>query len=70
MKTMTLSIQGMSCDHCVRAVEGALGSLPGVKVREVRVGEAVVEFDSSEVQPQDLVDAVEDQGYQAQVNAS
>jgi copper chaperone len=70
MNTMTLSIQGMSCDHCVRAVEGALGSLSGVKVREVRVGEAVVEYDSSAVQPQDLVDAVEDQGYQAQVNAS
>ena len=70
MNTMTLSIQGMSCDHCVRAVAGALGSLSGVKVREVRVGEAVVEYDSSAVQPQDLVDAVEDQGYQAQVNAS
>lgn len=67
MKTMTLTIQGMSCDHCVRAVDGALGSLPGVRVRGVRIGEAQLEFNPSEVEQQAIVDAVEDQGYQAQV---
>lgn len=67
MKMMTLSIQGMSCEHCVRAVDGALGSLPGVRVHGVRIGEAQVEFNPAELAPQALVDAIEDQGYQAQV---
>lgn len=66
MKTMKLSIDGMSCEHCVRAVDGALGSLPGVRVRSVSIGEAQVEFDPDQVTRQAVVDAVEDQGYQAQ----
>ena len=34
-ETAKIGISGMTCDNCVRKVEGALGNLPGVK--EVKV---------------------------------
>lgn len=41
--TTTLSIDGMTCGHCVQAVTKALSAVPGVKVRSVAVGSAVIE---------------------------
>jgi copper chaperone len=43
MKTHDLTIQGMSCQHCVRAVREALGGVPGVGGADVAVGHAKVE---------------------------
>lgn len=40
---LTLSIEGMSCGHCVQAVTKALAALPSVKVRSVAVGSADIE---------------------------
>ncbi len=40
MPEFTLKIDGMHCAACVRRVNEALGSVPGVVVNEVRVGEA------------------------------
>lgn len=39
----TLSIDGMTCGHCVAAVTKALSAVPGVKVMSVAVGSAVIE---------------------------
>lgn len=41
--TTTLNIDGMSCGHCVQAVTKALSAVPGVTVRSVAVGSAVIE---------------------------
>lgn len=41
--TATLNIDGMTCGHCVQAVTKALSAVPGVKVRSVAVGSAVIE---------------------------
>lgn len=41
--TTTLRIDGMTCGHCVAAVTKALSAVPGVKVRSVAVGSAVIE---------------------------
>jgi copper chaperone len=35
MTTTTYDVTGLTCEHCVRAVTGELGGLPGV--RDVRV---------------------------------
>ena len=43
IRTTTLSIDGMSCGHCVQAVTRALSAVPGVKVKSVAVGSAVIE---------------------------
>jgi len=42
-KTTTFSIDGMSCGHCVQAVTKALSAVPGVMIRSVAVGSAVIE---------------------------
>jgi copper chaperone len=63
-----LKINGMSCDHCVRAVSKALGEVRGVdRVVEVSLdrGEAVLE---GEVDPSVLIAAVEEEGYKAEVS--
>jgi copper chaperone len=43
IKTTTLNIDGMSCGHCVQAVTKALSAVPGIKVKSVEVGSAVIE---------------------------
>jgi len=40
MSEFTLKIDGMHCGSCVRRVNQALASVPGVVVKEVRVGAA------------------------------
>ncbi|MGQ9897909.1 MAG: heavy-metal-associated domain-containing protein [Acidobacteriota bacterium] len=64
MQEATLEIEGMSCSHCVQAVEQALRSLPGVEVRWVEVGRAAVAYDPETVRPSQIVAAVEEVGFQ------
>lgn len=61
----TLNVNGMSCEHCVKAVKGAVGSLNGVDSVNVDLqGKKVtVEFDSEKVAATQIKDAIEDQGY-------
>lgn len=64
MQKMTLEIGGMSCGHCVGAVKKALENVPGVKVEDVKIGRATVEYDPAKVQEPQIRDAVDDAGYQ------
>jgi len=64
-KQLHLNVSGMSCGHCVHAVREALGSVPGVKIEDVRIGSASVSFDEDKVTVGALVDAVADAGYEA-----
>jgi copper ion binding protein len=61
-----LSVEGMSCQHCVKAVSDALGALSGVeKVKvDLKKGEAKVKHDVS-VNVQALKDAVAAAGFTA-----
>lgn len=62
-----LKIDGMSCEHCVRAVNSALAEVEGVdSVIEISLdrGEAVVEGDPDSAA---LVSAIEEEGYKAEV---
>ena len=63
MERATLRIDGMSCDHCVRAVRTALEAVPGVTVRAVAVGTATVAYDARETPIERILDAVHDEGY-------
>jgi Cu+-exporting ATPase len=40
--SFTLTIDGMSCGHCLRDVTEALAAVPGVAVRSVAVGRAEI----------------------------
>ncbi len=63
MHRLELTIDGMSCDHCVRAVRSALEAIPGVEAGEVRVGAAQVRYQDPAV-VRDIVAALEEEGYQ------
>jgi len=69
MKQLKLEVSGMSCGHCVSAVQAALGTVPGVKVENVEIGAATVSFDETKATIGDLVDAVSDAGYEANERA-
>lgn len=58
-----LHIVGMTCQHCVDAVEGALQTVPGVHVEEVGVGRARVRYEAGAVAPAAVEAAVREAGY-------
>lgn len=62
MRDVTLRIENMHCDACVRRVSQALGKVDGVKVGEVRVGAARVQA-PDEVPDETLVGALDKMGY-------
>ena len=63
MDRLKLKIGGMTCGHCVSAVDKALNSLDGVKVEQVGVGTATLSYDSSATSAERIAQAVEDEGY-------
>lgn len=62
MKKLVLHIEGMSCGHCLNAVNQALTAVPGAEVESVRIGRAEVRLPNT-VPSDDLVTAVEEAGY-------
>ena len=61
--TTTVSIAGMTCAHCVRAVFTSLGGVPGIKLADVSIGRAIVEHDDT-VTPEAIREAVALAGYE------
>lgn len=64
---INLIIEGMTCEHCVRAVRGRLEKTPGVAVEQVNVGSAVIRIDPAAASLDDVQDAISDEGYTASV---
>lgn len=58
-----LTIGGMSCVHCKRAVFTALAGVPGVTRAEVTIGNAAVEHDGN-VAESELREAIAVAGYE------
>ncbi len=63
MTTKEIKIEGMSCGHCEMAVRKELSKLDDVKVKKVKIGEAVVEFDENKTNEQKIYQAIEEAGY-------
>lgn len=65
MEKITLNVQGMSCDHCVKAVEGSVGALDGVATVKVNLKAATVdvEFNKQQVTLDQIKETIDDQGY-------
>jgi copper chaperone CopZ len=60
----TVTIHGMSCQHCVRAVFTSLGGVSGIARADVSIGRAVIEHDGS-VTPEAIREAISIAGYDA-----
>jgi copper chaperone len=58
-----LRIDGMSCQHCVRAVFTALTPVPGITSADVSIGAAVIEHDGRATE-EALRAAIAESGYQ------
>ncbi len=63
MTTKEIKIDGMSCGHCEMAVRKELSKLDNVKVKKVKIGEAVVEFDETKTDEQKIYQAIKEAGY-------
>ncbi len=63
MKVQELKIEGMTCGHCVMAVRKELSKLPHVKVEDVQIGKARIEYDETKTSIADFARAVEEAGY-------
>lgn len=65
MTEIKLVIEGMSCNHCLNAVNRGLSMLPGVRIKSVAIGRAELEFDPEQVSPALIVAAIDDAGFKA-----
>jgi copper chaperone len=65
MEKITLNVKGMSCGHCVKAVEGSVSALDGVKTVQVNLkgGTVDIEFNNETVSLATIKETIDDQGY-------
>ena len=65
MEQLHLTIEGMTCEHCVRAVDARLRKMAGVEVERVAIGSADVRLDPATTSVDELSEAIADEGYTA-----
>jgi len=65
MENTTLIVKGMSCGHCVKAIEGSVGALGGVETVKVDLGagSVAVTFNPEVVTLEQIKETIDDQGY-------
>lgn len=63
MKSHELTIEGMSCNHCVMHVKKELSKIAELVIEDVQIGKARVQYDDLTVSTQNLDDAVRKAGY-------
>uniref|UniRef100_A0A8D3DYW9 Copper-transporting ATPase 2 n=1 Tax=Scophthalmus maximus TaxID=52904 RepID=A0A8D3DYW9_SCOMX len=66
-ETVTIGIVGMTCDSCVRSIEGRISQMTGVQCITVSLeeGKGTVTFDPCLTEPELLRAAIEDMGFDA-----
>lgn len=65
MQTIMLKVEGMNCSGCVKTVTRVLDALEGVSSVDVSLenASAQIQFDSSQVSVNKLIDVVENAGF-------
>lgn len=64
MEKSIIQVEGMSCEHCVRAVKNAVGALNGVSDVTVDLKGKTVTVEHEGIVSRDQITAeIEDQGY-------
>lgn len=62
---VTLKVAGMSCGHCVKAIEESVGKIAGIDSVKVHLenGTVDIEFNKNVVEMSDVTSTIEEQGY-------
>ena len=69
MKTVNLTVSGMTCGACVKHVEKAINSIAGVQKVEVDLASGAVKVEGNVSQHiKEIIAALEEDGYLAQVS--
>ena len=66
MTTETLSVPDISCDHCQRTIESALGRLPGMRAASVDVAARTVQvtYDEAALDQAAINATLAEEGYE------
>jgi copper chaperone len=62
MAEITLTVEGMSCQHCVMNVQKSLDRIEGIRSSTVSVGSVTVDI-ADPAQKDSVVKAIQDAGY-------
>lgn len=63
MNEINLKVEGMTCDHCVKTIEGSLGKLGAIARVNLKENRVSVHFDPEKISPDLIRGTIEDQGY-------
>jgi copper chaperone len=65
VQEVTLSVPDVSCEHCVRTVNGALGGLPGVEAvaTDIPTKSVRLRYDASQLSMEQIESVLDDAGY-------
>lgn len=63
MATVTWKVEGMSCEHCVKAVETAVKEAGASGSVDLENKKVTITYDEGRVSLDQVKDAIEDQGY-------
>jgi copper chaperone CopZ len=64
MDSYNISIEGMSCGHCLNHVTRAIHSVPAVRTADIRMGSAYIQLKPGAT-PDPVLAAIRDAGYEA-----
>ncbi|XID93794.1 copper ion binding protein [Paenibacillaceae bacterium WGS1546] len=63
MKNITLQVEGMSCQHCVNSIEGALIEIGAAGKVDLKNNSVDVSFDENQISIERIKETIEEQGY-------
>lgn len=63
---LKLKVDGMTCGHCIAAVDKAVHSLDGVKDAHVEIGSVELTYDPARLDAQRIIHVIEEEGYRAE----
>ncbi|MEK4129661.1 copper chaperone CopZ [Solibacillus sp. FSL W8-0474] len=65
MENVILNVNGMTCGHCVKAVETSVGALAGVQEVKVDLAEkkVAVAYNEDAVTVEQIKETIDEQGY-------
>ena len=64
-----INVDGITCEHCVDTIKEAVEILDGVLRVDVDIAQkqVVVEFDEKMAKPEDLIDKIEEVGFNVRI---